>query len=82
MTDSSPIQHPEAIPTHVKMPDWQVDVLTITRQIRLCRSTLGAILDELECRDLRTDAGVSIAECTSGVTAEIESLWEAIGKSK
>jgi len=81
MTDSNPIQISETVLSQVKMQDCQVDVLAVMRQIRLCRSTLGAILDELECGDVCAGAIVKIAEYTSGVTAEIESLWEAIGKS-
>jgi hypothetical protein len=82
MTDSTPIQSPEAVLTRAKLSDFSIDVATVMRQIRLCRSTLGAVLDELECGDVGVEAIVGIAECTTSVAAEIESLWEATGKSK
>ena len=82
MIDSTPTQGPETVQSLRQLPDCSVDVPTIMWQIRLCRSTLGAILDELECGEVDAQAAVSIAECTIGVTAEIESLWEAIGKLK
>lgn len=80
MTDLIPIQSPETVLSRSMLPDFSVDVSTVMRQIRLCRSTLGAILDELECDDVGAEAIVSIAECTTSVTAEIESLWKATGK--
>jgi hypothetical protein len=82
MTDSTPIQSPETVLTRSKLPDCSVDLPTVIRQIRVCRSTLGAILDELECGDIGAEAAVGIAECAISVTAEIESLWKAAGKSK
>jgi hypothetical protein len=84
MTNFKHVQSSETTQTQGKMQDCQFDSMTIMRQIRLCRSILGAILDELEGGNAGADAGAieRIAECTTGVTAEIESLWEAIGKSK
>jgi len=80
MNNSNTNQNLETIPNRVKITDYPVDLPTIIRQIRLCRSTLGAILDELECGEASADTIVKIAECTTGVTAEIESLWEATKK--
>jgi hypothetical protein len=81
MNNSSTSQNRETISTRVKMTDYPVDLPTIMRQIRLCRSTLGAILDELECGEATAETIEKIAECTTGVTAEIESLWEATKQS-
>jgi len=82
MKNSNLIQSTDTPKTLIKAQDCLVDASTIMRQIRLCRSTLGAILDELECGDVGADAVERIVECTIGVTADVESLWEAIGKSK
>jgi hypothetical protein len=81
MTKSNAVQPRETSPTHMIAKISPADAFTILRQIRLCRSTLGAILEELEAGGVGADAIERIGECTIGVTAEIESLWEAIGKS-
>ena len=71
----------ETVSTRAIMPDYRFDLPAIERQIRLCRSTLGAMLDELESGDRSPDAIERIGECTTSVTGEIESLWEAIKQS-
>jgi hypothetical protein len=76
------VQSTEIAQTYVKTLDFQLDPVTIIRQIRHCRSTLGSILDELEGGIVGAEANIRIAECTIGLTAEIESLCEAISKSK
>jgi hypothetical protein len=78
MPDSNEIQTADSVLTQVKMPDGHVDIGMIARQLRLCRAMLGAILDELECGDAGNIAG--IAECATGVTAEIEGLWDVMRK--
>jgi hypothetical protein len=80
MNQPNNIQSRETVPTRARITDWQVDLPMIMKQIRLCRSTLGAILDELECGTARAENMENIADCTIGVTAEIESLWEATKK--
>jgi hypothetical protein len=77
MNDPNTSQSPEMISTRLRTTDYAVDLSTTMRQIRLCRSTLGAILDELECGEASGDTIEKIADCTTSVTAEIESLWEA-----
>jgi hypothetical protein len=77
MADSNANKCPETISRGVKIPNNSDDLPAIIRQIRLCRSTLGAILDVLESGDGHADAIERIAECTTGVSAEIESLWNA-----
>jgi hypothetical protein len=64
------------------MSDYQLDLPAVMRQIRLCRSTLGAILDELECGDRGHGAIEKIAIRAMSVTGEIEDLWEAIKQSQ
>jgi hypothetical protein len=63
------------------MSDYQLDLPALVRQIRLCRSTLGAILDELECGDRSQGAIEKLAGSTMSVTGEIEGLWERIKQS-
>ena len=81
MNNSNPNQNRETVATRAELTDYSVDSPAIMRQIRLCRSTLGAILDELECGEASAGTLEKIAECTTGVTAEIESLWEATKQS-
>jgi|tagenome__1003787_1003787.scaffolds.fasta_scaffold20965867_4 hypothetical protein len=77
MNNPNNSQSRETVTTRAKIMDYPVDLPVIMSQIRLCRSTLGAILDELECVEASGDTIEKIADCTTGVTAEIESLWEA-----
>ncbi len=77
MNNSNTSQSQETIPSRARTADYAVDLVAIMRQIRLCRSTLGAILDQLECGKASADTIEKIADCTTGLTAEIENLWEA-----
>jgi hypothetical protein len=77
MNNPNNSQSRETVPTRARMMDYPADLSMIMRQIRLCRSTMGAILDELECGNATADSIEKIAECTTGVTAEIEGLWQA-----
>lgn len=58
-----------------------MDMPFILRQIRLCRSTLGAILEELESGDQSPRAVERFGECATSVAAEIERLWETVKRS-
>jgi hypothetical protein len=77
MTTSEPSKNAELASARASMADYRQDLPAIIRQIRVCRSTLGAILDELEGDD-RNLAIEQVAECATNVAAEIESLWDAI----
>ena len=77
MNNSNISQSRETVPTGARTADDTVEVVAIMRQIRLCRSTMGAILDELESGNASADTIEKIADCTTGLTAEVESLWEA-----
>ena len=81
MTNTDANYTAETTATRAIMPEYRFDLPAIERQIRLCRSTLGAILDELESGDRNPDTLERIGECTTSVTGEIESLWEAIKQS-
>jgi len=60
------------------MLDYRLDVPAVVRQIRVSRSTLGAILDELECSNPSPAATERLIECSMNVAGEIEDLWETI----
>ena len=70
-------QSPETVATRAQFTDYSANLPAITKQIRLCRSTLGTVLDQLECGAVSADTIEKIAECATGLTAEVESLWEA-----
>jgi hypothetical protein len=61
--------------------DDQIGLPAVIRQIRLCRSTLGAILDELECDNRSAESIDRLAACTTSVFEEIDCLWEATKQS-
>lgn len=80
MTNSEPSNSAYLASARACMADYQQDLTAIIWQIRVCRSTLGAILDELEGDD-RNLAIEKVAEYATGVAAEIESLWDAIKRA-
>jgi hypothetical protein len=77
MINSEPSKTADLASAPASMADYRQDLPAIIRQIRVCRSMLGAILDELDDGD-RNPAVEKVAECATVVAAEIESLWEAI----
>lgn len=82
MTDYIANYSAEIVSASANMSDSRLDLAAITRQVRLCRSTLGAILDELECGDRGHGTLEKLAECAMSVTGEIEDLWESIKQSR
>ena len=58
------------------MSEDRLDLPAVVRQIRVSRSTLGAILDELECSDRSPAATERLIESSMNVAGEIEDLWE------
>jgi hypothetical protein len=60
------------------MTDYRLDLAAIVHQVRLCRSTLGAVLDELECGTHNQDALDRIGEVALSLSAEVENLWTKI----
>jgi hypothetical protein len=77
MNTSEPSKSADLASARASIADYWQDLPAIIRQIRVCRSRLGAVLDELDGDD-RNLAIEKVAECATGVAAEIESLWEAI----
>ncbi len=68
----------EFLSARAKLLDYQAELPAIIKQIRVCRSTLGTILDELELDKISTATLEKIAAHTTGATIEIEGLWEAL----
>ena len=58
-------------------PSNDCDLATLMRQIRVCRSALGAVLDELEGGEPGADALTNLAACITSITGELEELWNA-----
>jgi hypothetical protein len=81
MVNSSTNRSPETTSNRANMADYRLDLPTIVRQIRLCRSTLGAILDELECAAKSEDALDGIGEVTLSLSAEVENLWTKVKRA-
>ena len=72
----------ETTTQRANMTEYRLDLPAIVKQVRLCRSTLGAVLDELECANQSPDALDLIEERTMSVSAEIESLWAKVKQSQ
>lgn len=56
----------------------QVDLPALIKQIRVCRSTLGAVLEELETDEISAGSLETVVECSTAAMVEIEGLWETI----
>jgi hypothetical protein len=68
----------ETASNRASMTDYRLDLAAIVHQVRLCRSTLGAVLDELECGAHNQDALDRIGEVALSLSAEVENLWTKI----
>ncbi len=68
--------------TRAELPEFRQDLPSLVRQIRICRSTLGAVLEGLENADPSFVAFEKVGECSTSVTAEIERLWELVRRSE
>jgi hypothetical protein len=67
--------------SHALMAERQIDIPLILRQLRLCRSTLGSVLELLESDSLSPVILQQIGECSMDTTADIERLWNLIRPS-
>jgi hypothetical protein len=59
----------------------RVDLPSLLKQIRVSRSTLGAVLDELESADRTPAALEALSEGAMIVATEIERLWDIAKRS-
>jgi hypothetical protein len=56
--------------------EHKLDLTLILRQLRLCRSTLGSVLELLENSPIAPSALEQIGECATDTMAEVERLWD------
>ncbi len=63
------------------MAEYQLNLPVVLRQLRLCRSTLGSVLELLESNSLSPGMLEKIDECSTDTTADIERLWDLIRPS-
>lgn len=82
MANLDPFESEANMPFFTVPTDHQVSLPAIMRRIRLCRSALGAILDDLEGRELNSDEVQEIVEPALNVIAEIERLLDAVMQSR
>lgn len=62
--------------TQHPLATFDFDQTSILKQMRVCRSTLGAILEELETAPRNPRALEALSEPATSVMAEIERLWD------
>jgi hypothetical protein len=60
------------------LAEYRVDLPLVLRQLRLCRSTLGSVLELLESNPLSPGMLEQIGECSTDTTADIERLWNLL----
>ena len=64
---------------HRMVPEeYKLDLSLALRQLRLCRSTLGSILEFLENNPVKTETLELISGCSTDITADVERLWNLI----
>ena len=78
MINSATNSSAETTSNRANMTDYRLDLAAIVHQIRLCRSTLGAVLDELECGVQTQDALDGIGDVALNLSAEVENLWTKV----
>jgi hypothetical protein len=78
MTETDNTNHIDTSPDCAEFVTEPLNLQAVIRQIRICRSTLGAILDVLETEELDTDSVERAAEASMNVMAETEQLWNTV----
>ena len=63
------------------LAEYQLNLPVVLRQLRLCRSTLGSVLEILESNSLSPGMLEQIGECSTDATADVERLWNLIRPS-
>lgn len=82
MTRSEPQKEEDIMTTaQATFTNHKVDLPFILKQLRISRSTLGAILEELENGCHSPAAVTALGEACLNVSAEIEQLWEIAKRS-
>ena len=81
MTNTETNKNSEGDSDRAELASFQLDMPFILRQIRLCRSTLGAILEELEGWDQRPNLVEAFGDSATTVAAEIDSFWGIVKRS-
>jgi hypothetical protein len=67
--------------TRALLAEYQLDLPLVLRQLRLCRSTLGSVLEFLESNSISPAMLEQIGECSTDTTADVERLWNLIRQS-
>jgi len=78
MTETDSTNRIDTSPDHAEFAAEPLNLQTLIRQIRICRSTLGAILDVLETAEPDSDSVERAAEASMNVMAETEQLWNTV----
>jgi hypothetical protein len=66
---------------HALLAEYQFDPPLVLRQLRLCRSKLGSVLEFLESNSLSPGMLEQIGECSTDITADTERLWNVVRPS-
>jgi hypothetical protein len=78
MTETDCTNRIDTSPERSEFATEPLNLQSLIRQIRICRSTLGAILDVLETAEPDTDSIARAAEGSMNVTADVEQLWNSL----
>jgi hypothetical protein len=63
------------------LAEYQLNLPAVLRQLRLCRSTLGSVLEILESNALSPGMLEQIGECSADTSGDIERLWQLLRPS-
>jgi hypothetical protein len=78
MTETDCTNRIDTWPDRAEFAAEPFNLPTVLRQIRICRATLGAILDVLETPELGPDSVERAANASINVMAETEQLWNSL----
>jgi len=78
MTDAGCNDRADNVTDRALVTEEQLGLQSAIRQVRICRSTLGAILDVLETVNIPQDRVGEVTEGSLNVMAEIEQLWDSL----
>jgi hypothetical protein len=78
MTAKQPNLADHMTESRIPHEDYKLDLPMVLRQLRVCRSTLGSILEFLENNPVKTETLEQISGSSTDIAADVERLWNLI----
>lgn len=78
MTAKQPNMPSTLAESRILLEEYKIDLPQVLRQLRMCRSTLGSVLELLEEHPPKPEMLEQISGAASDVTSDVERLWDLI----